>query len=113
MASISLTSRPEWQALCDHFEQVKSVHLRDLFADDPDRAERFSVEATGLLLDYSKHRITAQTLELLLGLARAVGLRERIDAMFSGQKINNTEGRAVLHVALRSPAGTRILVEGQ
>jgi glucose-6-phosphate isomerase len=113
MASLSLTSLPEWQALSAHFAQVKSAHLRDLFAGDPGRAERFSVEASGLLLDYSKHRITAQTRELLLGLARAVGLRERIDAMFSGQKINNTEGRAVLHVALRAPAGTPILVDGQ
>ena len=113
MASPSLTSRPEWQALVAHFEQVKSAQLRDLFARDSARAERFSLEAAGLLLDYSKHRITAQTLELLFGLAHAVGLRERIEAMFSGQKINSTEGRAVLHVALRAPASAKILVDGE
>ncbi|HKY36854.1 MAG TPA: glucose-6-phosphate isomerase [Polyangiaceae bacterium] len=113
MASPSLTSRPEWQALVAHFEQVKSAQLRDLFARDSARAESFSLEAAGLLLDYSKHRITAQTLELLFGLAHAVGLRERIEAMFSGQKINSTEGRAVLHVALRAPASAKILVDGE
>jgi glucose-6-phosphate isomerase len=113
MASPSLTSRPEWQALVAHFEQVKSAELRDLFESDSARADRFSLEAAGLLLDYSKHRISAQTLELLVGLAQAAGLRERIDAMFSGQKINSTEGRAVLHVALRAPANSEILVDGQ
>jgi glucose-6-phosphate isomerase len=113
MAFPSLTSRPEWQALLAHFEQVKSAELRDLFESDSARAERFSLEAAGLLLDYSKHRVTAQTLELLFGLARAVGLRERIDAMFAGQKINSTEDRAVLHVALRAPKTSQILVDGQ
>jgi glucose-6-phosphate isomerase len=113
MASPSLTSRPEWQALVAHFEQVKSAELRDLFESDSARADRFSLEAAGVLLDYSKHRVTAQTLELLVGLAQAAGLRERIDAMFGGQKINSTEGRAVLHVALRAPANSRILVDGQ
>jgi glucose-6-phosphate isomerase len=92
---------------------VKSAELRDLFESDSARADRFSLEAAGLLLDYSKHRISAQTLELLVGLAQAAGLRERIDAMFSGQKINSTEGRAVLHVALRAPANSEILVDGQ
>src|SRR5512146_1888615 len=104
MATVKLTARPEWQALSAHFEQHKNV---------PGRAERFSAEAGGLLLDYSKHRITAQTLGLLLDLARAVGLRDRIDAMFAGEKINTTEGRAVLHVALRTPRGKQILVDGQ
>ncbi|MES1187558.1 MAG: glucose-6-phosphate isomerase [Myxococcales bacterium] len=113
MATVKLTARPEWQALSAHFEQQKSVHLRELFAADPGRAERFSAEAGGLLLDYSKHRITAQTLGLLLDLARAVGLRDRIDAMFAGEKINTTEGRAVLHVALRTPRGKQIMVDGQ
>jgi glucose-6-phosphate isomerase len=109
----SLTARPEWQALSAHFEQQKSVHLRELFRSDPSRAERFSAEAAGLLLDYSKHRITAQTLSLLLDLAKAVGLRQRIDAMFAGEKLNVTEGRAVLHVALRAPRGQQILVDGK
>jgi len=113
MATVKLTARPEWQALSAHFEQQKTVHLRELFAADPGRAERFSAEAAGILLDYSKHRITAQTLGLLLDLARAVGLRDRIDAMFAGEKINTTEGRAVLHVALRTPRGKQILVDGQ
>ena len=109
----TVTARPEWQALSAHFEQQKSVHMRELFRTDPSRAERFSAEAAGLLLDYSKHRVTEQTLGLLLQLANAVGLRERIDAMFSGQKINATEGRAVLHVALRTPRGKQILVDGK
>lgn len=108
-----LTARPEWQALSAHFEQQKSAHLRELFQSDPGRAERFSVEAAGLLLDYSKHRITQQTLGLLLALAESSGLRERIDAMFAGQKINATEGRAVLHVALRTPRGKPIVVDGK
>jgi glucose-6-phosphate isomerase len=108
-----LTARPEWQALSAHFEQQKSAHLRELFQSDPGRAERFSVEATGLLLDYSKHRITQQTLGLLLALAESSGVRERIDAMFAGQKINATEGRSVLHVALRTPRGKQIVVDGK
>lgn len=113
MPTPALTALPEWRALETHFAELKSVHLRELFRSDAGRAERFSLEAAGLFLDYSKHRITSQTLELLLGLARAVGLRERIDAMFSGDKINATEGRAVLHVALRAPRDARIVVDGQ
>ncbi len=112
MAQSSLTARPEWQALRAHFEQVESKHLRELFAADSGRAERFSVEAAGILLDYSKHRITGDTVRLLLELTKAVGLRERIDAMFSGQKINATEGRAVLHVALRAPRKAKLVVDG-
>jgi glucose-6-phosphate isomerase len=112
MATV-VTARPEWQALSAHFEQQKSVHLRELFASDPGRAEKFSAEAAGLLLDYSKHRITEQTLRLLLDLANSVGLRERIDAMFSGEKINATEGRAVLHTALRAPRGEQVFVDGK
>jgi glucose-6-phosphate isomerase len=111
--AIALTARPEWQALSAHFEQQKSAHLRELFQSDPSRAERFSVEAAGLFLDYSKHRITQQTLGLLLAVADGAGLRERIDAMFAGEKINATEGRAVLHVALRSPRSKQILVDGK
>ena len=113
MSSPSLTSRPEWQALAAHFAELERTHLRELFQNDAGRAERLSVEAVGLLLDYSKHRITDETLRLLLSLTRATGLRERIDAMFSGQKINATEGRAVLHVALRAPRTSQILVDGK
>ncbi len=113
MASTALTARPEWQALTAHYEAQKNVHLRELFQADPGRAQRFSVEAAGLYLDYSKHRITQETLGLLVSLAKAVGLSERIDAMFSGEKINATEGRAVLHVALRAPRGRQIFVDGK
>jgi len=113
MASTALTARPEWQALLAHYEQQKDVHLRDLFKADAGRAERFSLQAAGLYLDYSKHRVNEQTLSLLLALANASGLRQRIDAMFAGEKINATEGRAVLHVALRAPKSEKILVDGQ
>src|SRR5262245_47076309 len=105
-----LTQLPEWQKLGEHHDKVRGLSLRQAFAADPGRAERMSVEAAGLLLDYSKNLITGDTLELLLGLTRAVGLRERIDAMFRGDKINVTENRAVLHVALRAPKNARILV---
>jgi glucose-6-phosphate isomerase len=109
----SLTSRPAWQALQTDYEKVRQVHLRELFAENPKRAERFSVEAVGLYLDYSKNRITDETLKLLLQLAEESGLRARIDAMFRGEKINITEKRAVLHVALRAPRDASIAVEGQ
>jgi glucose-6-phosphate isomerase len=102
-----------WKALGTHYEQVSKLHLRDLFAEDPKRGERMAVEAVGLYLDYSKNRITDETLKLLLGLADEAGLRERIDAMFSGEKINITEKRAVLHVALRAPRGASIAVDGE
>ncbi len=108
----SLTQRPAWQALAAHYEQIKDVHLRTLFAQDPQRGERLTAEAAGLFLDYSKHRITDETLQLLVGLAEECGLRGRIDAMFRGDKINITEKRAVLHVALRAPAGQQIFVDG-
>jgi glucose-6-phosphate isomerase len=108
-----LTQRPEWTALADHCAKIRDVHLRALFADDPGRGERLTAEAVGLYLDYSKNRVTDETLRLLLGLAEAVGLRARIEAMFRGDRINATEGRAVLHVALRAPRGQRILVDGQ
>jgi glucose-6-phosphate isomerase len=109
----ALTQRPAWQALAAHHAQVEPIHLRQLFADDPSRAERFSVEGAGLYLDYSKHRITAETLALLLQLADQCELRRRIDAMFRGEKINITEDRAVLHVALRAPRDATILVDGE
>jgi glucose-6-phosphate isomerase len=108
-----LTQRRAWKALAAHRNKTKSLHLRKLFADDPKRGTRLTAGAAGLFLDYSKNRVTDQTLKLLLQLATESGLRERIDAMFSGEKINLTENRAVLHVALRAPKGTRILVDGK
>ena len=109
----ALVTRPAWSALTAHHRAVADRHLRQLFAEDPRRAERFSAEGVGLFLDYSKNRITEETLRLLLQLAAECGLRERIEAMFGGQKINATEHRAVLHVALRAPRGANILVDGQ
>ena len=108
-----LTSRSSWKALQAHHEKIRDFHLRELFAKDPQRAERFALEAAGLYLDYSKNRITDETLKLLLQLAEESGLRGRIDAMFSGEKINITENRAVLHVALRAPRDASIVVDGQ
>jgi len=107
-----LVQRPAWKALETHHRAVRDVHLRKLFADDPKRGERMALEAAGLYLDYSKNRITDETLELLLRLAEECGLRARIDAMFRGEKINVTENRAVLHVALRAPRGVSIPVDG-
>jgi glucose-6-phosphate isomerase len=108
-----LISLPEWRALEAHARTLRDVHLRSLFADDPRRGERFAVEAAGLYFDYSKHRITAETVGLLVKLAEAVGLRERIAAMFRGDRINTTEDRAVLHVALRAPRSASIVVDGE
>jgi glucose-6-phosphate isomerase len=108
-----LTRRPAWQALAAHYQRIKDVHLRALFAEDPRRGERLAIEAAGLYLDYSKNRVIDETLGLLVRLAEECGLRERIDAMFNGEKINVTEHRAVLHVALRAPRGTKILVDGK
>src|SRR2546425_6858904 len=110
---IPLTQRPEWKALDEHSRKLQPVHLRALFADDPARGQRFALEAAGLYLDYSKNRITDETVRRLLDLAEASGLRQRIDAMFRGERINVTEDRAVLHVALRTPRGQRILVDGE
>ena len=107
-----LKRRPEWTALAEHYAKIKDVHLRTLFAEDPRRGERLTAEGAGLYLDYSKHRITDETLRLLLALAGAVDLRGRIDAMFRGDTINVTEDRAVLHVALRAPSGQSIVVDG-
>jgi glucose-6-phosphate isomerase len=108
-----LTQRPEWKALEEHYQAVRSTHLRTLFHDDPRRGEHLACEAAGVYLDYSKNRVTDETMSLLLKLAESSGLRQRIDAMFSGEKINITEKRAVLHVALRAPKGSSILVDGQ
>src|SRR5262245_42787010 len=111
-AGTPLTQRPEWRALEDHVQKMRDVHLRTLFAEDPARGQRLATGAVGLYLDYSKQRVTDETLRLLLRLAEAVGRRARLDAMFRGEKINATEERAVLHVALRAPRGQRILVDG-
>jgi glucose-6-phosphate isomerase len=108
-----LTETRAWQALKAHYEEIKGVHLRQLFADDPARAEKFAAEGAGLHLDYSKNRLTAQTLHLLIQLAKERGVEARRDAMFRGEKINLTEKRAVLHVALRAPKGASIVVDGQ
>jgi len=108
----SLTARPAWKALDAHSQAMRQVHLRQLFAEDPRRGERLAVEAAGFYLDYSKNRITDETIRLLLQLAQECGLRERIDAMFSGQKINVTEQRAVLHTALRAAKDERVMVDG-
>jgi glucose-6-phosphate isomerase len=112
-ASQSLTSRKAWRALKDHFEQIRSAHLRQLFAEDAERGERMTLEAAGLFLDYSKNRVTDETLKLLVQLAEESGLKQRTEAMFSGEKINVTENRAVLHVALRAPRDASILVDGE
>ncbi len=108
-----LTKRPAWLALEAHHEAIGGLHLRQLFADDSTRGERLTAEAAGIYLDYSKNRITSETIKLLLDLAEAVDLRARIDAMFRGEKINVSEGRAVLHVALRAPRGASILLDGE
>ncbi|MFY9983439.1 MAG: glucose-6-phosphate isomerase [Chthoniobacterales bacterium] len=109
----SLSGRPAWKALEAHHGKIRDLHLRKLFGDDPGRGERLAVEEVGLYLDYSKNRITDETVKLLLELADECGLRARIDAMFRGDKINITENRAVLHVALRAPKGASIVVDGQ
>jgi len=108
----SLTERPAWKALQQHYGEIRHLHLRRLFADDPGRGTRLTAEAAGLYLDYSKHRVTDETLRLLFRLAEDRGLAGRIDAMFTGEKINVTEGRAALHVALRAPVSERIVVDG-
>ena len=112
-ATKTVTELPAWKALSAHFQKIDRLHLRELFAQDPKRGERLTVEAAGLYLDYSKNRITDETLALLLQLAEQSGLRARIDAMFGGEKINVSEKRAVLHVALRAPKGQSILVDGE
>jgi glucose-6-phosphate isomerase len=108
-----LRSRPAWALLEKHYQKLKRVHLRQLFVDDPGRGERLAIEAAGVYLDYSKNRITEETLQLLWQLALESGLRDRMDAMFRGDKINVSENRAVLHVALRAPRGATILHDGR
>jgi len=113
MPSLPLLMRPSWKALASHYREMEKVHLRKLFAADPSRGERLTLDAAGIFLDYSKNRVTDETLRLLLKLAQESGLRERIDAMFRGEKINVTENRAVLHVALRAPRGASFVVDGK
>ena len=110
--SLPLTDRKAWKALTVHHKSMVKKHLRNLFANDPSRGERLTAGAAGIFLDYSKNRVTDKTLKLLFQLAMESGLRERVNAMFSGEKINITEGRAVLHVALRAPRGSTMLVDG-
>src|SRR5919106_1821864 len=116
MAHVSMTditTTPEWAALAGHHAAVSARHLRELFDADPDRATALTATGADLVLDYSKHRITRDTLPLLIALARAAGLPERIEAMFTGQHINTSEDRAVLHTALRAPRETALAVDGQ
>jgi glucose-6-phosphate isomerase len=112
-AMLPLTARHSWTALQAHHQQIRELHLRTLFADDTTRGERLTAEAAGIYLDYSKNRVTDETMGLLCRLAEESGLRDRIDAMFRGDKINVTENRSVLHVALRAPRGTSILADGK
>ena len=111
--AVSLTDRPAWKALEAHYPKIQELHLRDLFADDAKRGERLAMDAVGIYFDYSKHRVTDETLTLLVQLAEESGLRDRMEAMFRGDKINVTEKRAVLHVALRAPRGQSIHVDGE
>src|SRR5262249_49720946 len=109
----SLTRRKAWRDLESHYRKMSRAHLRTLFAENPKRGEQFVLEAVGIYLDYSKNRITDETMNLLIQLAEESGLRSRINSMFLGEKINITENRAVLHVALRAPEGTSIVVDGK
>ncbi|MBP1627860.1 MAG: Glucose-6-phosphate isomerase, partial [Holophagaceae bacterium] len=112
MGSVPLSQRKAWKALEEEFQNIRGRHLRELFAEDPGRAERLACEGAGIFLDYSKHRVTDRTLALLRELAIESGFNEAREAMFRGDRINATEGRAVLHTALRAPRDVRILVEG-
>ncbi len=113
MGAIALRERSAWRALEAHHAAIRDVHLRDLFATDPGRGERLTLGAAGLFLDHSKNRVTDETIRLLVALAEECGLHARIDAMFRGDRINVTEDRAALHVALRAPRGSRIMVQGR
>ena len=110
---MTLTELPEWQALTEHYEQVKGVHLRNLFSEDPSRGETMVAQVGPVLMDYSKHRVTSETMGLLFDLARACGVQDRADAMFSGEHINSTEDRAVLHTALRAGPDAVVEVDGE
>ena len=113
MSDTALANRPAWKALQAHFDAIGKTHLRDLFKEDPDRGTRYTAEAEGIFLDYSKNRVNDETLKLLIQLAKECGLKERCEAMFTGQKINITENRAVLHVALRAPKFESIMLDGE
>src|SRR6266568_7870368 len=112
MPTTPLRQRPAWKALEQHYREIGGRHLRDLFAEDPGRGERLTAEAAGLYLDYSKNRVTDETLALLIQLAQESGVEERRDAMMRGEPINVSEHRAVLHVALRMPKGSSLVVGG-
>ena len=112
MTATPLRDRLAWKALEKHHEEIRDLHLRNLFADDPTRGERLVAEGAGLYLDYSKNRITDETIDLLLKLAEESGLAERTEAMFRGDRINVSENRSVLHVALRMPKGSSLVVDG-
>ena len=105
--------RSAWRALASHYRKVRDMHLRRFFADDPSRGQRMTAEGAGIYLDYSKNRVTDQTIKLLIQLAAESGLQARIDAMFRGEKINITENRAALHVALRAPRGASVFLDGE
>ncbi len=111
--AVGATGSSEWQALQLHADKIRDLHLRDLFADDPRRGSRLTAQAADLFVDYSKHRVTDETIGLLVALAERAGLAQRIEAMFSGQHINTSEDRAVLHTALRLPRDARLVVDGQ
>ena len=113
MSVPALHQRPAWASLKKHYQKIRRTHLRQLFAKDRERGEKLVVEAAGVYFDYSKNRVTDETLALLVQLAQESGLREHIDAMFRGDKINTSEKRAVLHVALRAPRGASIMHDGQ
>jgi glucose-6-phosphate isomerase len=113
MSVSALRRRPAWEALEQHYQKIKGVHFRQLFADDQKRGARLAADAAGIYFDYSKNRITDEMVKLLLQLARESGLRERIDAMFRGERINISERRTVLHIALRAPRGATIVVDGR
>ena len=112
-AAEPVTALSAWKALRSHYQKVGDLHLRKLFADDARRGERMTVDAAGISLDYSKNRVTDETIKLLLRLAEEADVRGRVEAMFRGEKINATEKRAVLHVALRAPKGASIIVDGE
>ena len=113
MTDTPLRNLPAWIALGEHHKKIESTHLSQLFAEDPTRGERYAIDDVGIYLDYSKHRVTDETLKLLVQLAEESGLKAKIDAMFAGEKINISEGRSVLHVALRAPKGAKLVVDGQ
>src|SRR5690242_18227874 len=112
MPTVPLRQRPAWKALEQHHAEIAGRHLRELFDEDPGRGERLTAEAAGLYLDYSKNRVTDETIRLLIRLAEESGLEQRRDAMFRGDRINVSENRPVLHVALRMPKGSTLVVDG-